>query len=258
MANSQILSVGSVGKFRGVYDENTIYYYLNVVTLYGSVFQASGDNFSGQSPLKVADDGTVSLDNTGVWTCVVDNTAIYNAALPKVSLTDQVTALQTELATVKTSVTTETTDRTAADKKITDMIGASDGIAALKGGKLAVSTIPDDVFDVVPLTEVTDTEKTTTPPEVGDYYYCTGTKKLYLSTKGTDNTLSWVEHELSIYKLYLDVYKQAIYVYKSGSGLIKAVPQEVPKMVSLTQAQYDALVGKGEIDSDTYYNIIEE
>ena len=83
-------------------------------------------------------------------------------------------------------------------------------------------------------------------------------KMISLSTKGTDNTLSWVEHELSINKLYLDRYNQTIYIYKSGNGLIKVVPQDVPKMISLTQAQYDALIGKGEIDSDTYYNIIEE
>jgi hypothetical protein len=258
MANSQIVSIGSVAKFRGTYDDLSVYYYLNVVTLKGSVFQASGDNFKGQPPLTVADDGTVSLANTNVWNCVVDNTAIYNAALPKVALTDQVTALQTELANVKTSVSTEVSDRVAAVKGVTDMIGASDGIAALKGGKLSAEVLPNDVFDVIPLTELTDVEKTTAPFVAGDYYYCVGTKKLYLSTKGADDKLSWTEQELSKDKLYIDRSGRGIYIYKENNGLIKVVPQNVPKMAIVSQDEYDALVAADNIDSDTYYNILEE
>lgn len=44
----------------------------------------------------------------------------------------------------------------------------------------------------------------------------------------------------------------------SQASSIKTLTAQAVKMVALTQDEYDALVTAGTVDSDTYYNILEE
>lgn len=81
MANSEVLAIGSVIKHRGEYNNDTVYYTNNQVTMCNSVFQAVSNNFSGVPPLAVTEKQHVQLVNTGVWKCIIDNSALYNAAL---------------------------------------------------------------------------------------------------------------------------------------------------------------------------------
>lgn len=97
MANSQIIAIGSVAKHRGVYDASTTYYYKNQCTMYGSVFEALSDNFSGVAPMTVADDGSVALANTTIWQCIVDNVDLYNKVLSTNALDTRVTNVETSV-----------------------------------------------------------------------------------------------------------------------------------------------------------------
>lgn len=81
MASSEVITIGSVIRHRGEYNNSATYYYNNQVTMYGSVFQALGNNFNGTPPLTVATDGRVSLANTSAWKCIIDNVELYNATM---------------------------------------------------------------------------------------------------------------------------------------------------------------------------------
>ena len=81
MASSEVIRIGSVIKHRGEYDGSKIYYFGNQVTMYGSVFQAISNNFSGIPPLVVNESGDVELANTSTWNCIIDNTELYNVLI---------------------------------------------------------------------------------------------------------------------------------------------------------------------------------
>ena len=102
MANSQILAIGSVAKHRGVYDASTTYYYQNQCTMYGSLFEALSDNFSGVAPMEVASDGSVSLANTSIWKCIVNNVDLYNKVLSTNALDTRVSTLETNIKDLET------------------------------------------------------------------------------------------------------------------------------------------------------------
>ena len=279
MADSQIFPIGSVEQFRGVYNSAEVYYYKNVITMYGSVFRAKANNFSNVPPLTVADDGTVSLTNNYTWDVVVDNTALYNATLSKAPLADQVKALQTNYDSLKASLDTETKGRTSGDNDIKAMIGNTKGkgIASLTNGKIDLSQIPDDVTSVVMLDTVVTTPNTNVvfPDDAKTtihYYYDAYNKKLYSTvyietdeidaTSGKTTVKSidqhWEESTMEKNKIYINKTNADMYLYKEGDGLIKVFPQSIPKLVYLTQDEYDSLVNTGKIDKETYYNVVEE
>lgn len=280
MADSQIFPIGSVEQFRGVYNSAETYYYKNVVTMYGSVFRAKTNNFSNVAPLSVADDGTVSLTGSYAWDVVVDNTGIYNAALPKVGVADKVKALQNSYDNLKTSLDTEAKNRVSGDSDIKAMIGNTkgDGIASLTNGKIDISQIPDDLVSVVMLDVVVTTANINVlfPDDAKTtrhYYYDAYNKKLYSTfyneeidetdiTTGKETVKSidqhWAEATMEKNKIYIDKTNANMYMYKENEGLAKVLPQSIPKIVYLTQTEYDSLVSTGKIDEETCYNILEE
>ena len=82
MADStKTIIIGSMAVYRGTYTESTVYYKENVVTYYSCVFKAASNNFSGVPPINVGTNGAITIVNTNYWTCVVDNSKIYNMAL---------------------------------------------------------------------------------------------------------------------------------------------------------------------------------
>ena len=82
MADStKTIIIGSMAVYRGTYTESTVYYKENVVTYYSCVFKAASNNFSGVPPINVGANGAITIVNTNYWTCIVDNTNIYNMAL---------------------------------------------------------------------------------------------------------------------------------------------------------------------------------
>lgn len=76
-----ILTIGVIPVYRGIYNGSADYYVSNMVTMYGSVFILISDVVKGVPPLKVADDGSVSMVNTTTWRCMVDNVDWYNKML---------------------------------------------------------------------------------------------------------------------------------------------------------------------------------
>lgn len=88
--SSDVISIGSVAKYRGAYNANTMYYATNVVTMYCCVFQAISNTFVNIPPVKVNEDGTIALANVQAWRCLVDNTALYNATLSTNNLKAQI------------------------------------------------------------------------------------------------------------------------------------------------------------------------
>lgn len=101
MSDSTIIAVGSIAKHRGAYDGNTTYYYQNQCTMYGSVFEALHDSFSGVPPLSVAADGSVSLANTEMWQCIVNNVNLYNKMLSTNSLDARITKVEDSVKTLE-------------------------------------------------------------------------------------------------------------------------------------------------------------
>lgn len=80
MASSTIIQIGSVPKYRGAFNSDIVYYIGNIITYYGCVFRAI-NQVKGYAPIKVNSDGTISLNNTNYWECIVDNVELYNTAL---------------------------------------------------------------------------------------------------------------------------------------------------------------------------------
>lgn len=81
MANSDVIAIGSTIKHRGEYNNSATYYFNNQVTMYGSIFQALGNNFSGVPPLVKDANGEVALANTSTWKCIIDNVELYNTLI---------------------------------------------------------------------------------------------------------------------------------------------------------------------------------
>ena len=81
MANTKAIIIGSTPTYRGEYSDVAIYYKENVVSCYSCVFKAVANNFSNIPPILVDSEGYISVANTAAWTCVIDNTGLYNLAL---------------------------------------------------------------------------------------------------------------------------------------------------------------------------------
>lgn len=96
MADNTLI-IGSAPKYRGEYSDLVTYYKDNIVTSYGSVFKAASNLFSDVPPIEVNQDGTVSLTNNGNWTCIIDNTSLYNATLSTNNLATRVENLEDDL-----------------------------------------------------------------------------------------------------------------------------------------------------------------
>lgn len=106
MAGSEILTIGSVSKHRGEYNKDTVYYLNNQVTMYGCVFQALSNNFSNMPPLTVASDKSISLANTNLWKCIIDNVALYNATLSTNNIDSRVATIEGNIDTIKSTAQT--------------------------------------------------------------------------------------------------------------------------------------------------------
>lgn len=142
MSTSEILTIGSVIRHRGSYNANTIYYINNQVTMCNCVFQAIGNNFSGVPPIEENSDGTIKLANTVTWKCIVDNTALYNAALSTNNLDSRLTAAEESVKEVK-----ETAD-TFSD--FVNSKGSTNGIAPLdENTQVPSKYLPNSVNDVL-------------------------------------------------------------------------------------------------------------
>lgn len=81
MASSEVIRIGSAIKHRGEYNNSKTYYFGNQVTMYGSVFQAISNDFSGVPPLVKNENGDVELANTSTWNCIIDNIELYNVMI---------------------------------------------------------------------------------------------------------------------------------------------------------------------------------
>lgn len=115
MASSEILTIGSAIKYRGEYNTSTTYYMNNQVTMYGCIFQALSTNFSGIPPLTVASDKTISLTNTTIWRCVINNVDLYNATLSTNNINSRVTKIENNIDNINT--TAQTANSTAQTAK---------------------------------------------------------------------------------------------------------------------------------------------
>ena len=115
MSAENTIVIGSTLLFRGVYSDVVIYYKDNVVTMYNCVFKCNSNMITGIPPVEMAQDGTISLTDTGSWNCLVDNTGLYNAALSTNSLVQRVSTLEN---TVQNSIKSEITALKAAMTKM--------------------------------------------------------------------------------------------------------------------------------------------
>lgn len=240
MASLQILSMGSVVKYRGEYDDSTAYYYLNMVTMYGSVFRATGNNFSNMPPIVVGADGFISLANTSVWDAIIDNTAIYNAAMPKIPWTDQVRTLNTGYAQLKTSLSQEIQNRKDMDDSFESKIGAKNGIAQLVNGLVPEEQLPSEMLGVVLLDFVrTDAVSTPSRPyKLGQYFYDQVANTLYGSYETEDGSYAWDSVALSDEKIYIDRKDKGIYLLVDGK-LSRIAPNYAPALARIEQIASD-------------------
>lgn len=103
MSVTDVLTIGSVIKHRGEYNNDTTYYFNNQVTMCGCVFQALGNNFSAKAPLAITDDSTISFANTNLWKCIIDNVSLYNATLSTRNLNSRVSILEGSINTIKST-----------------------------------------------------------------------------------------------------------------------------------------------------------
>lgn len=133
MDSSDIIAIGSIIEHRGTYDNDTVYYYKNQVSMYGSVFEALSDNFSGVAPLAVADDGSVSLSNTTTWKCVINNVDLYNKTLATNALDTRVTTIENSITNIQE--VTEKMKTVVQDSQSDDIDNYSEVISFLNGYK---------------------------------------------------------------------------------------------------------------------------
>lgn len=153
MSATEILTIGSVIKHRGTYNDSTVYYTNNQVTFYNCVFQAIGNNFSGMPPILENSDGTIQLTNTNIWKCIIDNVKLYNAALSTNSLDNRITTAETAAKNAEASV--EEAIASLDDFKATK--GEVNGIAPLDGkGLIAEELLPSAAIDVVEFGDFVD------------------------------------------------------------------------------------------------------
>lgn len=117
MPGSEILTIGSIVKHRGEYNKDTVYYTNNQVTMYGCVFQALYNNFSDKAPLAVASDKTISLANTNLWKCIINNVDLYNATLSTNNINSRVTTIENSVSTIKSTAQSANDTAQSANKK---------------------------------------------------------------------------------------------------------------------------------------------
>lgn len=141
MSVTDVLTLGSVIKHRGEYNNDTTYYFNNQVTMCGSVFQAVGNNFSAKAPLNIAKDNTVSLSNTSLWKCIIDNVSLYNATLSTSNLNSRVSVLEGSVGEIKGAAQEANTAAQSANKN------ASTAISAVNSMSQSLTTMQQQVTD---------------------------------------------------------------------------------------------------------------
>lgn len=102
---TNVLTIGNIPFHRGIYSDAVTYYVSNQVTMCNSIFQLLSNSVTGVPPLKYNDDGTVSLVNTTVWKCVLDNVAMYNRTLSGNSFETRITRNENTLTEKADKVT---------------------------------------------------------------------------------------------------------------------------------------------------------
>lgn len=88
---NDIMNVGSVPIYRGRYMEQSNYYYGNMVTMCCCLFSCKANKASDVPPL-VRTSGeieTYAFANDSVWTCIMDNLALYNKATEAIDAIDR-------------------------------------------------------------------------------------------------------------------------------------------------------------------------
>lgn len=245
MASTKVLTIGSVIKHRGAYNDETTYYTGNQVTMHNSVFQAIGNNFHGIPPTNIKSDGTIELVNTAVWQCIVDNTTLYNIAI---NLSDEKAVALTE------KLATETEERKTADKQLSTQITEEKDVLTFNGMVFALKII--DKF----------------PTSSGHVSFNMNTKTfVYCATDISGNIAYYsIWDEWSVYMNNKEPYANKIYINTAtndffrwdGSTLVnanKSVSEKVQALkdqsVYLTMAEYEALAEK---DPNKTYYIYEE
>lgn len=128
MSVTDVLTIGSVIKHRGEYNNDTTYYFNNQVTMCGCVFQALGNNFSAKAPLNIAKDSTVSLSNTSLWKCVIDNVSLYNATLSTINLNSRVSVLEGSVGEIKNTAQEANSAAQSANKNASSAIAATNSM----------------------------------------------------------------------------------------------------------------------------------
>lgn len=141
MPGSEILTIGSVARHRGEYNKDTVYYTNNQVTMYGCVFQALSNNFSNKAPLTVASDKTISLANTNLWKCIINNVDLYNATLSTNNINSRVTTIENSVDTIKQTAQSANEAAQSATKK------ADAALSTANTTKQAVSNLTQRVDD---------------------------------------------------------------------------------------------------------------
>lgn len=96
MANGLMFPIDSVVNYRDPYDNTTVYYYKNWVSMCGCVFEAQSDCFSGVPPLTYGVDGSISLVNQEYWKCIIDNVKLYNNVLSTNSLAYKIKKMEAD------------------------------------------------------------------------------------------------------------------------------------------------------------------
>lgn len=139
MAGSEVLTIGSTVRHRGEYNNSTIYYFNNQVTMYGSVFQALNNNFSGVPPLTVATNKTVALANTAAWKCIINNVALYNATLSTNNIDSRVTTIENNIDTIKSTADAANTTAQQAKTSATSALNtANEAILRVANAEQAI------------------------------------------------------------------------------------------------------------------------
>jgi hypothetical protein len=77
--NSNLISIGTALKWRGLYDESKTYYKDNIIADLGCIFRCSANSTKGQAPVSEPDEnGNFELTNTGIWDVILDMSSYYN------------------------------------------------------------------------------------------------------------------------------------------------------------------------------------
>lgn len=182
MADStKSIIIGSIPVFRGEYTSDTNYYKENIVTSYSCVFKAALNNFSNVPPVNVDTDGKITIVNPTNWTCILDNTRLYNLAITYQGVDSELDP---------------DSEKPVENKAIYERFkNIESGIANIGGSAVYIERFISEEVDPGTC-------------EIGSFYYNTNTNKLYLNKEYEEPspwaTSYWEEIELEFNKLYIN------------------------------------------------------